>query len=102
MTAHLVLEDGAAFAGRMVGASGVAAGEACFTTAMAGYEEAVTDPSYIAQVLCFTYPDVGNYGVDASRLEAERVQCEGVVMRRGRPGGGGGGGREGGGPPPGR
>src|SRR5215216_2328926 len=85
MQAHLVLEDGAAFSGRMVGAPGVAAGEACFTTAMAGYEEAVTDPSYIAQVLCFTYPDVGNYGVDAARLEADRVQCEGVVMRRARP-----------------
>ena len=65
--------------------SGVAAGEACFTTAMAGYEEAVTDPSYVAQVLCFSYPLVGNYGVDRSRLESERVQCEGVVMRRARP-----------------
>jgi carbamoyl-phosphate synthase small subunit len=84
-TAHLVLEDGTVFSGRAVGAPGVAAGEACFTTAMAGYEEAVTDPSYVAQVLCFSYPLVGNYGVDASRLESERVQCEGVVMRRARP-----------------
>src|SRR3954449_8242982 len=82
---QLVLEDGAVFPGLGIGAPGVAAGEACFTTAMAGYEEAVTDPSYIAQVLCFTYPDVGNYGVDPSRLEADRVQCEGVVMRRVRP-----------------
>ena len=49
----LVLEDGTVFAGFGVGAPGVAAGEACFTTAMAGYEEAVTDPSYVAQVLCF-------------------------------------------------
>src|SRR4051794_21954969 len=69
----------------MVGAPGVAAGEACFTTAMAGYEEALTDPSYIAQVLCFTYPDIGNYGVDPARLEADRVQAAGVVMRRARP-----------------
>src|SRR5213595_2812426 len=82
---HFVLEDGTVFEGVGVGAAGVAAGEACFTTAMAGYEEAVTDPSYVAQVLCFTYPDVGNYGVDPSRHEAERVQCEGVVMRRARP-----------------
>jgi carbamoyl-phosphate synthase small subunit len=83
--AHLVLEDGTVFTGRAVGAPGVAAGEACFTTSMAGYEEAVTDPSYVAQVLCFSYPLVGNYGVDASRFESERVQCEGVVVRRARP-----------------
>jgi carbamoyl-phosphate synthase small subunit len=83
--AHIVLEDGAVFPGTAVGAPGVASGEACFTTAMAGYEEAVTDPSYVAQVLCFSYPLVGNYGVDPSRLESERVQAEGVVMRRARP-----------------
>jgi carbamoyl-phosphate synthase small subunit len=83
--AQLVLEDGTVFRGRMVGAAGVAAGEACFTTAMAGYEEALTDPSYIAQVLCFTYPDIGNYGIDPARLEAETVQASGVVMRRARP-----------------
>jgi carbamoyl-phosphate synthase small subunit len=52
---------------------------------MAGYEEAATDPSYVAQVLAFSYPLVGNYGVDATRLESERVQAEGVVMRRARP-----------------
>src|SRR5712691_6803758 len=83
--AHLVLEDGTVFSGRTVGAVGVSAGEACFTTAMAGYEEAVTDPSYVAQVLCFSYPLIGNYGVDASRCESERVQCEGVVARTIRP-----------------
>jgi carbamoyl-phosphate synthase small subunit len=83
--AHLVLEDGTAFPGVAVGAPGVAAGEACFTTAMAGYEEAVTDPSYVAQVLCFSYPLVGNYGVDPARVESERVQAEGIVMRRARP-----------------
>src|SRR5918912_1410096 len=81
----LVLEDGTVFTGVGVGATGVAAGEACFTTAMSGYEEALTDPSYVAQVLCFSYPLVGNYGLDASRLESDRVQCEGVVMRRARP-----------------
>jgi len=78
---HLVLEDGTVFTGASVGASGVAAGEACFTTAMAGYEETVTDPSYVAQVLCFSYPLIGNYGVDPARHESERVQCEGVVAR---------------------
>lgn len=83
--AHFVLEDGAVFHGRAVGAPGVAAGEACFTTAMAGYEEAVTDPSYAAQVLVFTYPLIGNYGIDPRRLESGRVWTEGVVMRRARP-----------------
>ena len=83
--AHLVLEDGTVFAGRAVGAPGLAAGEACFTTSMAGYEEAVTDPSYAAQVLTFTYPLVGNYGVDPARMESAAVHTRGVVMRRARP-----------------
>jgi carbamoyl-phosphate synthase small subunit len=81
----LVLEDGTVFPGISVGAPGVAAGEACFTTAMTGYEEAVTDPSYVAQVLCFAYPLIGTYGVDERRMESDRVQCEGVVMRDARP-----------------
>ena len=54
--ANLVLEDGTVFPGRSVGAAGVAAGEACFTTASAGYEQAVTDPSYARQVLTFASP----------------------------------------------
>src|SRR5687768_6823771 len=83
--AHLVLEDGSVFAGTAVGAPGTAAGEACFTTSMAGYEQAVTDPSYARQVLAFTYPLVGNYGVGEGRLESPQVWTEGVVMRRARP-----------------
>jgi carbamoyl-phosphate synthase small subunit len=83
--AHVVLEDGATFPGTAVGAAGVAAGELCFTTAMAGYEEAATDPSYVGQVLCFSYPLIGNYGLDPARLESERVQAEGIVMRQARP-----------------
>ena len=82
---QLVLEDGTAFPGVRIGAPGVAAGEACFTTAMTGYEEAVTDPSYVAQVLCFAYPLIGTYGVDERRMESERVQCEAVVMHDARP-----------------
>src|SRR5438132_3765361 len=83
--AAVVLEDGTVFPGTLVGAPGVAAGEACFTTASTGYEEAVTDPSYVAQVLCFAYPLVGNYGVDPGRAESDRVQAEAVVMRTARP-----------------
>src|SRR5207245_5960700 len=84
--AHLVLEDGTAFPGLAVGAPGMAAGEACFTTASTGYEEAATDPSYVAQVLCFAYPLIGNYGVDPARAESGRVQAEAIVMRKARPG----------------
>src|SRR6476469_57480 len=83
--ANFVLEDGTVFRGRAVGAAGVAAGEACFTTASTGYEEAATDPSYVAQVLCFAYPLVGNYAVDAARTESDRVQAEAIVMRTARP-----------------
>ena len=83
--AYLVLEDGTVFPGRSVGAPGTAAGEACFTTASAGYEQAVTDPSYARQVLTFASPLVGNYGVDETLLESGRVWTEGVVMRRSRP-----------------
>jgi carbamoyl-phosphate synthase small subunit len=84
MPSALVLEDGSVFPGRAVGAPGIAAGEACFTTASAGYEQAVTDPSYARQVLTFASPLVGNYGVDEQLLESDRVWTEGVVMRRAR------------------
>ncbi len=60
MDARLVLEDGTVFPGRSVGAPGISAGEACFTTASAGYEQAVTDPSYARQVLSFASPLVCN------------------------------------------
>jgi carbamoyl-phosphate synthase small subunit len=83
--APFVLEDGTTFDGAAVGAPGIAAGEACFTTAMAGYEQAVSDPSYAGQVLAFSYPLVGNYGVDEALLESPRAWTEGVVMRRARP-----------------
>jgi carbamoyl-phosphate synthase small subunit len=82
--AHLVLEDGSVFDGLAVGAPGTAAGEACFTTVMTGYEQAVTDPSYAGQVLAFSYPLVGNYGVDERTLESSHVWTQGVVMRRSR------------------
>jgi len=83
--AYFVLEDGTVFTGRSVGAAGTSAGEACFTTASTGYEEAVSDPSYAGQVLVFAYPLVGNYGVDERRLESWRVWTQGVVMRQSRP-----------------
>ena len=59
-----MLEDGTVFAGESVGAEGFAFGEAVFTTSMSGYQEVATDPSFEGQIVCFTAPMVGNYGVD--------------------------------------
>jgi carbamoyl-phosphate synthase small subunit len=84
MTGFLVLDDGEVFAGRSVGADGVAFGEAVFATAMTGYQELVTDPSYAGQILCFTAPMVGNYGVADGRRESDSAHVRGVVMREAR------------------
>jgi carbamoyl-phosphate synthase small subunit len=78
----LVLEDGTVFRGRSVGANAVAHGEAVFTTGMTGYQETVTDPSFAEQLVCFTAPMVGNYGVDSARSQSERVHAKAVLMRR--------------------
>ena len=80
----LALEDGTVFPGESVGAEGFACGEAVFTTAMTGYQEIVTDPSYAEQLVCFTAPMVGNYGVDASRSESERPHARAALMREAR------------------
>jgi carbamoyl-phosphate synthase small subunit len=84
MTGMLVLEDGTVFAGESVGATGFACGEAVFTTAMTGYQEIVTDPSFAEQLVCFTAPMVGNYGVDAARSESARPHARAVLMREAR------------------
>jgi carbamoyl-phosphate synthase small subunit len=84
MTGILVLEDGTVFRGESVGAPSFAFGEAVFTTAMTGYQEVVTDPSFSEQIVCFTAPMVGNYGVDPTRSESGRVHARGVVMREAR------------------
>ncbi|HTZ07198.1 MAG TPA: glutamine-hydrolyzing carbamoyl-phosphate synthase small subunit [Gaiellaceae bacterium] len=84
MTGLFALEDGTVFRGESVGADGLAAGEAVFTTGMAGYQEAVTDPSFAEQIVCFTAPMVGNYGVDEARSESDRVHAKAVLMREAR------------------
>ncbi len=84
MTGFLALEDGTVFRGESVGAPGHACGEAVFTTAMTGYQEVVTDPSYAEQVVCFTAPMVGNYGIADSRNESGRVHARAVLMREAR------------------
>ena len=84
MTGFLALEDGTVFRGESVGAPGLAFGEAVFTTAMTGYQEVVTDPSYADQIVWFTAPMVGNYGVAPHRDESGRAHARAVVMREAR------------------
>ncbi|MBA2331376.1 MAG: glutamine-hydrolyzing carbamoyl-phosphate synthase small subunit [Actinobacteria bacterium] len=84
MSAYLALEDGTIFQGKSVGAAGIAFGEAVFTTAMTGYQETVTDPSYAEQLVCFTAPMVGNYGIAESRSESAGAHAKAVLMREAR------------------
>ena len=84
MSGFLALEDGAVFPGESVGARVTGLGEAVFTTGMTGYQEVATDPSFAGQLVCFTAPMVGNYGVAAHRCESDRPHARGVVMREAR------------------
>jgi carbamoyl-phosphate synthase small subunit len=79
--AYLLLEDGTRLDGLACGHEGAVTGEVVFNTAMTGYQESVTDPSYAGQIIVFTYPLIGNYGVSAAAMESERVHARGVVMR---------------------
>src|SRR3990170_1255845 len=79
--ALLVLEDGTAFAGKPLGAAGRTHGEAVFSTAMTGYQEMLTDPSYAGQVLVLTYPLAGNYGINSEDAESRRIQVRGLVVQ---------------------
>ncbi len=81
-TAYVLLEDGRRFDGLACGAPRPAAvGEIVFTTAMSGYQEAMTDPSYAGQLLAFTFPQVGNYGVSAEAMESDRIHARAAIMR---------------------
>jgi carbamoyl-phosphate synthase small subunit len=94
---YLLLEDGTRFDGDPAGApSGASAGlgparsdslrglgEVVFNTSMSGYQEAVTDPSYAGQIIVFTYPLIGNYGVSSEHMESDRIHARGVIMREG-------------------
>jgi carbamoyl-phosphate synthase small subunit len=79
--ALLVLEDGRTFRGRAWGAEAEACGEMVFNTSMSGYQEVLTDPSYAGQVVCMTYPLIGNYGVNRADEESARPWVEGFVVR---------------------
>ncbi|HSJ92015.1 MAG TPA: glutamine-hydrolyzing carbamoyl-phosphate synthase small subunit [Ilumatobacter sp.] len=80
----LVLADGSVFEGELIGAdapNGIATGEVVFNTALSGYQEIISDPSYAGQIITFTYPHIGNYGVNADDDESRGAFCRGVIVR---------------------
>ncbi|MFM8327243.1 MAG: carbamoyl-phosphate synthase domain-containing protein, partial [Pirellulaceae bacterium] len=79
--AKLVLEDGSIYSGFSLGAAGETSGEVCFNTSMTGYQEILTDPSYRGQIVAMTYPEIGNYGVNAEDMESERPHLAGFIVR---------------------
>ena len=79
--AILAVADGSLFHGTSIGAVGVAVGEVVFNTAMTGYQEILTDPSYARQIVTLTYPHIGNTGTNAEDVESDRVWAEGLVIR---------------------
>jgi carbamoyl-phosphate synthase small subunit len=79
--AILALEDGRVFRGRSWAAQGESVGEMVFNTSMTGYQEVLTDPSYAGQIVCMTYPLIGNYGVNSEDEESSRPWVEGFVVR---------------------
>ena len=79
--AKLALADGTVFAGEHFGAPGEAFGEAVFNTSLTGYQEILTDPSYAGQIVAMTYPEIGNYGVNAADVESKGIAASGFVVR---------------------
>jgi carbamoyl-phosphate synthase small subunit len=79
--AKLALEDGTIYTGRSFGAVGEVDGEVCFNTSMTGYQEILTDPSYRGQIVTMTYPEIGNYGVNAEDVESSKPHLAGFIVR---------------------
>jgi carbamoyl-phosphate synthase small subunit len=79
--AYVLLEDGTRFGGEAVGAPGPVTGEVVFTTGMSGYQESMTDPSFARQLITFTAPHVGNYGVSERAMESGRIHASAAIMR---------------------
>ncbi len=79
--AILALADGTVFVGNSIGAPGHTVGEVVFNTAMSGYQEILTDPSYCQQLVTLTYPHIGNYGVNAEDVESEKVHAAGLIIK---------------------
>jgi len=81
MSALLALEDGSLFRGRSIGSAGQSVGEVVFNTAITGYQEILTDPSYARQLVTLTYPHIGNTGVNSEDEESGNIQCAGLIIR---------------------
>jgi carbamoyl-phosphate synthase small subunit len=81
ITGALVLADGTVFEGFGLGATGHAVGEVCFNTAMTGYQEILTDPSYAAQIICFTFPHIGNVGTNIEDIETVTPAARGMIVK---------------------
>ena len=81
--AALVLADGEVFWGRGAGAPGISVGEVCFNTSMTGYQEILTDPSYAGQLISFTFPHIGNVGVNPEDMETKTPAARGFILREG-------------------
>ncbi|MDD4955764.1 MAG: glutamine-hydrolyzing carbamoyl-phosphate synthase small subunit, partial [Candidatus Omnitrophica bacterium] len=81
MKAILLLEDGFQLEGNSFGSTGETTGEVVFNTSMTGYQEILTDPSYKGQIVCMTYPLIGNYGVNISDVESKKVRAEGFIIK---------------------
>ncbi len=79
--AYVLLEDGTRFDGVAVGADASAVGEVVFTTSMGGYQETMTDPSYAGQLIAFTFPQIGNYGIRADAMESDGIHARAAIMR---------------------
>ena len=79
--AILALADGTVFIGNSIGAAGSTVGEVVFNTAMTGYQEILTDPSYCQQIVTLTYPHIGNYGINAEDVEAEKIHAAGLIIK---------------------
>ncbi|MDR0259758.1 MAG: glutamine-hydrolyzing carbamoyl-phosphate synthase small subunit [Comamonas sp.] len=79
--AILALADGTVFIGNSIGAQGTTTGEVVFNTAMTGYQEILTDPSYCQQIVTLTYPHIGNYGINAEDIESDKVFAAGLIIK---------------------
>mgnify|MGYP003328529702 FL=1 len=79
--AILVLQDGTTFCGKSIGFQGKSCGEVVFNTAMTGYQEILTDPSYCQQIVTLTYPHIGNTGTNVEDFESEKVWCSGLIIK---------------------
>ena len=80
-TACLMFSDGNVFYGKGFGVEGIVTGELCFNTSMTGYQEIITDPSYAGQIIAFTFPHIGNTGINCEDHEHQRISAEGIIVK---------------------